>query len=226
MFNRDALERAVKLQQKSYELLKWLSQSVDKGTVTFGRAHGAMSAPAAARDWLEHNLLNLPEACRPAEEELQEFANLFSTYLLTSFQLEANARKHLRSDCGCFCSMCSYLVSAHRLKPKKLDKRNRKRAQKLKRQHLEQLAIDAEVSNPMKIQRVADNPELASELALVAYAGELIRRSKSFVEGPAVLALWREIAWTKNGTPDRKFRLEVGAILEAERSLVERLRAS
>ncbi|HRQ88622.1 MAG TPA: hypothetical protein PLA50_07480 [Bacteroidia bacterium] len=51
----------------------------------------------------------------------------------------------------------------------------------------------------------------------------MLDRIKGFSDGPAVLALWRDFAWTRNGAPDRKFKLNAKLVLESELHLVAQL---
>lgn len=69
-------------------------------------------------------------------------------------------------------------------------------------------------------------PSFGSELAMATYAVELKRRSKLASQAEGVLVLWREFAWIPTGSPKRDFRLTARGILEAERTIVDRLSTS
>src|SRR5688572_4501373 len=116
MFDGDALRRAVALSQLGHELVQWLGDQVAGGGLSFGRAHGTMSVQAAARDWIERNLTTLPACCRPVDADVPAFANLVSTYFLTSFELAPPGQKRLRSD-GCWCDWCTWVESSSSLRP-------------------------------------------------------------------------------------------------------------
>ena len=71
-----------------------------------------------------------------------------------------------------------------------------------------------------RIERLLGDNELDRDAALAAYTNELLNRSRGVRSSPAVLALWREIAWTKHGSPNHKFRLRAQDIMKAERRLL------
>lgn len=53
----------------------------------------------------------------------------------------------------------------------------------------------------------------------MAYARELLLRLAGDPGDPAILALWREFAWTKTGAPKKGFRLDAQDILDAQEAL-------
>jgi hypothetical protein len=63
-------------------------------------------------------------------------------------------------------------------------------------------------------------PEVARQLAIVAYARELGRRSSYRGQGRPVLALWREFAW-RDRRPIRSFELSTQDVLDAEEAVRE-----
>ena len=113
MFDPDVIRRAVALSQLGHELVQWLGDVVAGGGLSFGRAHGTMSVQTAARDWIEHNLSTLPARCRPDDADVPAFANLVSTYFLTSFELTPPGQKRMRSD-GCWCNWCTWAAPRRR----------------------------------------------------------------------------------------------------------------
>lgn len=62
------------------------------------------------------------------------------------------------------------------------------------------------------------------DAAMVAYAGELVRRCGGAWNGPEVLALWRGFAWTATGSLIRGFELTLSDILHAEDRLKRAVR--
>jgi hypothetical protein len=62
------------------------------------------------------------------------------------------------------------------------------------------------------------------DAALVTYGAQLLRRCEGYTTGPAVLALWRQFAWTPGGSPRRGFELRAEDILAAEGRLRGALR--
>ena len=81
MFDHERIERAVRLQQKSYALLKWLNNALGKGGVSFDKAHDAASESDVAREWIHRNRLSLPATCCPQDDELQEDCARFISFL-------------------------------------------------------------------------------------------------------------------------------------------------
>ncbi len=223
MFVRDEIYQAVDLHQRSYNLVKWLGTAMKKGFIQFNRAHEYMDMDAAAKEWIENHLLNLPPNCRPESEGLDQFAKYFSTYLTTSFDLVPKPGWQLSSECGCYCSFCTYAVSAPNLKTKKLTRRDVQRAQKLKAITLTQLANEQQVLlAEAKIAKLIGSPETALDVSLIAYGQQLLERTHGRSVGPSVLALWREIAWDKSA-PKKDFELRAKDILRAEKSLTTRI---
>ena len=60
--------------------------------------------------------------------------------------------------------------------------------------------------------------------ALATYGKELVSRCRGGgSSGTAVLALWREFAWTSQGSPNPRFKLRATDILTSEQALVRAL---
>jgi hypothetical protein len=213
MFDEDRLRETLQLQHKSYELLRWANRAVKEGRLKVAELHGKMSTFEAARSWIERNLSSLPPEARPAPDQVDEFAHLFASYLITSFQV---AKQRWVSD-GCDCSFCSYLIAVPHLRVKTPSRLDRELARKLKVLALERLALDFEL--PLfadELERfLAEHPEIERDLALVAWTIEVLRRGEFRGQGEPVLALWREVAW-KDGRPDRKFEPTPERVLTAQ----------
>ena len=226
MFERTTIERAVDLQQRSYKLLKWMADAVDRGFISFGAAHTFSTLPEATSAWIEEHYLNLPNAARPERADLPAFANLFSTYLDNSFDLVEQPGQRLYSpDAHCFCPLCSWLVAIPRLQTKKLSPHDKRRAHRLTISALRQLALELDISiDDARAEQIADEAEMREPLALVAYGHDLLRRMIGVAEGPATLALWRRFAWTAQGSPKQGFDLTADAILGGEATSIARLR--
>jgi hypothetical protein len=228
MFERTIIENAVDLQQRSYKLLRWMADAVDRGFISTRAAHSFSTLPEAALDWLDRHYNDLPNAARPERDDARRFANLFSSYLESSFDLYEHPRQRLYSpEAHCFCPMCSWLVDMPRLQPKKLTRHDKERARKLSASALRQLAIelDLAITEPF-VEQTVDEAAMREPLALVAYGHDLLRRLAGVVEGPATLALWRRFAWTPEGSPKHGYQLTAAAILDGEAAAVACLRAS
>jgi hypothetical protein len=219
MLNRDELSKAIDLQRRSYNLLLWLRGAISKGVIRLDRAHDYMSETEAATEWIDRHYLNLPPDCRPEKDQLASFARFFATYLTTSFDVVKQPGQQLTSSCGCYCSHCAYLAAASHLKTKKLLPRDKQRARKMKIAALQQLSMEyhAELER-QQLEKLINSETSAADVALLTYGQQLIERAHGRSAGPAVLALWREIAWDKTA-PRKGFQLDAEAILRAEQSL-------
>ena len=224
MLELHEVRRAIDLREISYQLLRWIGSSLETGAVSFNVAHEAMSAADAAEEWLRRHWNNIPLELRPLESDIFAFSMLFSSYLATSFELDGNPRAIVASDCGCYCTWCSYLAAGPNLKTKKVGKKAKKDARQLKTVYLQQLAssYDLNISTAV-IDPLIEREELSYDVSLTTYASELVRRTKFASQGEGVLVLWREIAWA-NDVPRRKFSLDSQAIVDAEERIVGQMK--
>jgi hypothetical protein len=226
MLNRDEIFQAVDLHQRSYNLLLWLRTAISKGVIRFDRAHDYMDEGEVATEWIEGHYLNLPSNCRPEREQLPAFSRFFATYLKTSFELVKEPGGLLVSSCGCYCMICSYMTAGSNLKTKKLSRRDKDRARKIKITTIQQLSHEHGVHlDQQRLEKLIDSESLARDVALLAYGQQLIARTRGVSHGPAVLALWREIAWTKTA-PKKNFELAAEDILRAEQAVAAALMES
>jgi hypothetical protein len=226
MLNLLDIQRAVDLQQRSYRLLRWLGTAIDAGQVGLDQLHDTLSLAQAARAFLDANLTALPPEHRPAPEELQAFANMFASYLTTSFDLLPNPGTRGLSPCGCTCELCIYLVSAPHLAPKKLAPVDKVRARGLEIRCIEAVARErGVVLGAGAAEALADLDSLREPLAMATYGRELLKRMVGDFEGPEVLALWRRFAWTVKGSPKKGFTFTMQSILDAETAVVRAIEA-
>jgi hypothetical protein len=227
MFDPDQLRRVVQMHEKSYRLLKWMNSALRRKVLAFDVVHSAMSMAEAAGEWINRHCDNIPSDVRPAKSELQPFANLFSSYLATSFELQVKPRPSLYSPCGCYCSWCSYVAAGSNLKPRRITPGARRDAHELKRVYLRSLVVESALKlGDAGISQAMEDPAIAEDLAWAAYGRELMRRTEFTSQGIGVLVLWRELAWDKKGQLKPKFRLSPERILAAEKRLVDRIAAT
>jgi hypothetical protein len=220
MLKREEIIEAVDVQRRSYKLLLWLRTAISKGVIRLNRAHDYMDEAEAAQDWIEGHYLNLPPDCRPERDQLKAFSRFFATYLTTSFELVDQPFQRLESECGCRCPICAYMTGPHDVKTKKVYRRDKERARKIKLAALQQLSWEHNVRlDTQQLEELVDSPTTAADVALLAYGQQLVARTRGTSEGPAVLALWREIAWDTTA-PKKNFELTAEDILRAEHSLV------
>jgi hypothetical protein len=226
--DRTRLEEALDLQRRSYNLLLWLAEAVPRGFISFNTAHDYASSSESAKVWIEEHFDNLPSGSRPltcAEPVLTRFANVFASYLETSFDLAESPGTRLGTRCGCYCPFCAVVVAAPHLRPKRLSPADKRRARNLQRTCVEQLATKAGLSLTTEaIDEMLGDRDTLERAAMVAYAAQLLSRCEGHYTGPYVLALWRTFAWTAKGSPKKEFKLEMDAICDAEDLLNEALR--
>lgn len=218
MLNSERLAEAVAIHQACYALLKWMVSAIDRGFVAGRTAHTYVSDADAASEWIEEHYLNLPVDCRPVArrgEPLRRFANYFSSYLTTSFELHEAGQSE-----GCSYDLCRYLDEATHLRPRKPAAADKKRAQRLKRDYLVQLALAVGSKDPeAAAARLVAARGVQRDISLAAYGFYLLRRCEGHSTTPAILALWREVS-RRSGAPVRGFRLKADGILDAEGRLV------
>lgn len=220
MFEAKALDRLIRLHEKSYGLFTWLNDSLRRGKRSLTSVSGPLSFSDAAATWLRSNLERFPEEHRPQPDEFGEFSHLLVSYLSTSFEVVDRA---MHRCSGCWC--CVYWIESRHLRARNPDRKARGTALELKVLCLRTLGeelglplLDGELR-----EFIRKGKDFARDLALVAYACELARRTKFASQGEGVLALWREFAWDEQGGPRRTFRLKSAEILKAEAVLKGKL---
>jgi hypothetical protein len=184
-------------------------------------AHQYAKSADAAFDWIDEHYMNLPAAARPDRRHLREFANFFGTYVTSSFDVIERPGTRRISSCGCYCPLCVQIVNAPILQPKKLTKGDKARALGLMADRVTALAFEEGIAaQPEHVTAVARGNETRRHAAYSAYGYWLIRRLEGESDGKAVLSLWREIAWSKTGSPIKGFKLRYEDFIDSEVSLV------
>jgi hypothetical protein len=222
VIDRDDIGTCVDIARRCYRALLWVGRTLDKGGLPFDEVHDRLSAQESARRWVTRFQAQLPPDARPPDGEANRFANYFATFLTTSFDLVADPGKRARSDCGCPCRFCTYLVAAPHLQPRKLTKRNKADALRIERDAVEQLGVECDAKQDA-VEAVLADSAMREHTAVLAYGREMMRRCSGFTSGAAVLALWRRFAWTDQGSPKRDFALTADAIVAAEDELLAAL---
>ena len=225
MIPSDQLEQAISIHERSYRLLKWLASAMNKGFMPAAGAHDACTGGEAALAWIERHYLNLPTGCRPSLEEMVPFANMFGSYLETSFSIVDEPGVQRVSDHNCWCAFCCRVVKASHLVPKSVDARDKSRAAKLRLRRVEALALEEGLHWPSDDAEALVTGSTRRDASLSAYGTSLLERLKGVSSGFGVLALWREIAW-RNGSPDHRFKLKHHDIVAAECRLLAAMQAS
>ncbi len=192
------------------------------------RASHHSGGPEAAIDWLRSNYDYIPEELRPSKDAINEFAAFFSTYLTSSFDMverPGTRGKGPTPKFGCRCDLCMRIIQASHLQPKKLHTRDKRRADFLMIECLAQFAREngLDLGEQLAAQ-IVSNQETRRSAAYLAYGDWLIRRLAGESDGPAILALWRIIAWDPRGGMRRGFELQLKDFKVAEETLVSAIR--
>ena len=221
MLDPVTLERAVQLQRKAYRLLRWFQGHLDSAVFPAHEAHAAMGSAMVARSWLESYVVRFPEDAAPEPVELEELSSMFASYLTTSFDLVTDPLNRVASRTGCMCDVCTYMARCSTLQPKRLTAGDKAHAKRLKTEVLKRLAAehDRDVAAP-RFPTLLKDPAIDERAALLAYANQLLLRLSGDPGDPSILALWRDFAWTRDGSPKRGYVLSSSDILSAERDLV------
>ena len=224
LLDHTQLDHAVRMQHKSYALLRWATTAVADSVIQFQTRHYAdTTLPEATEAWLRRHLKGLPREIDLREDEIPAVAAMFSTYLHNSFDMIPEPGLRLYSpDAHCFCPICSWLIAAPHLKAKKLTPADKKRAAKLQRAALQSVATANGLNlTESTATQLLSTDQTGEDAALVAYGRDLLLRVRGHATGPAVLALWRRFAWNRLGSPKPGFKLTAELILDAERRLFD-----
>ena len=228
MLDAGVVADAVRLQEQSYRLLRWMAEAIPKGFINFDAAHHYASLAGAAQAWIVRHHADLPTAARPERDDIPRFARLFASYLESSFDLIAEpGMRKVSEGAHCFCPMCSWLVRAPNLQAKRVTSAIKRRADTLSAIRVRTYArqLELAISDDALVALLA-RADLREPIALTTYAHELLARLDGFPDGPAALALWRRFAWKPEGSPRPGFELRAPDIMAAEAQLIGDLRAA
>lgn len=221
-----ALSFAIDIQQRSYRLLRWVGAAIDDGRLPAQFATRHEEGPGAAVEWVRRYHGIFPTDVQVEPSSVEALGNFFWTYVVTSFDVVAEpGTRGEYGTTGCTCELCVRLVDARHLKTKKLREHDKRRALDLMTQRVVTLAD--EHGAPASEERVTpwlQEPALRRAMGYSSYGASLLERLRGETDGPPVLALWREIAWTRTGAPIKDFVLDVADFEASERLLLDHLR--
>lgn len=220
MFDPKLLSEVLDLHERAFALLRWVRAALKQGQVSFATVHQNTDTATAAAEWIQRHFNNIPRDARPEADRIAAFANLFVSFLTTSYRMSRTVMmRQTRAGCCCTCSYCSYLQAATGLQPRIPSKKDASVAVELKRIYLSDLASELEIAEPAaRINGILQNADVAQDVALATWGAELVRRAEFASQGEAVLALWRQFAWSDN-QPRKKFSLKASMILAAEEKI-------
>jgi len=228
MLPADDLAFAIEIQQKSYRLLRWVADAVDTGIVAAQTVSHHSDGPEAAIDWVRRYHGTFPREIQVESADRDALASFFWTYVVSSFDVDVEAgTRGAAGTHGCTCDLCVRLVDAGHLRTKKLRAYDKRRALDLMVRRGAALASEHDHSIDDEIARsYLDDAGLRRAMGYSAYGETLLERLGGTVEGPVVLALWREIAWSRQGSPLKDFTLDVGDFVTAERLILDTVDAA
>lgn len=177
----------------------------------------------AAEDWLRFNYDLIPERLRPPRAEIDEFAAFFSTFLISSFDLVAGkpGSEGRREWAKCQCELCRRFVNAPRLKAKTLYAHDKLAAEHLMEEFVWQLARENGLAiDELLAKQLVTGPQTRRSAAYMTYGHWLIQRLSGLSDGPAILVLWRLIAWDPRGGMRPNFELKIEDFRAAEKCLL------
>lgn len=228
MIDANRFPEVVELHHKSYDLLRWVRASLQKGVLSFSVVHTNTDTAAAAEEWISRHMTNLPADVRPRADQVPTFAKLFISFLTTSYRLKSNSVRMV--DSCCCCSSCAYLQAGPNLEARTPSKKDSQTAHQLKRIYLRELADELGSSNAAQIpDLLLGRKESAESIARATWGRELMRRSEFASQGEAVLTLWRQCNWNVDGRnwgADGKPRnVTAKEILAAQDRIIDAIRA-
>ena len=181
VLTRDDVTVLLARQQAAYELLLWLGRtSADDPTLLDSDAVGELAHARTAAAWLARHLTRIPADLAPERMD-GPFAELFASFLTTSFRIE-----HVHFDGRL---VATYLVRG--ATPGPVPRAGLAACQTLALKHL--LVAEGASLAPGDVGGLARRSDLAEALGLWTYVWELDRRSRGKGKGPLVHALWRRL---------------------------------
>ncbi len=216
------LHRAVGLQRKSYQLLRWLEEAFEEGFITPASVQKYADHAEVALDWLDEHYLNLPKRARPERAELPALARFFTTYLQSTFELEHDPGTDVFYAWVSYHYRLETRPRRQHFRQRAIQRRDRQRADGLRRTFARELAAKNSRSDA-EADALLERPELRPTLSYGAYGQDLLRRVEGFAQGAATLELWRAFAWTAEGSPKKGFQLRTRDILDAQRRVADAL---
>lgn len=218
-FDYKLLAKAIATRDHSYKLLMWISDAIDKRMIQPSQAAHHSGGSDAATEWLRSNYYHIPEDLRPPQNTIDEFAAFFSTYLTSSFDVieKPGTRGEGPTPQWCRCELCMRIVNSPHLQAKKLYARDKRRADFLMAECVVELAKEngLDIDDELTTQLVTDE-KTRRYAVYIAYGHWLIRRLSGESDGPAILVLWRLLAWDPRGGMRRGFTLQLDDFKVAE----------
>ena len=216
MFNREEIEKAIRIHKLGYQFLLYLKNKMDRQEITFSRVNEHEESSEVFFEWMNVYYDYLPASILPDRGEIRAFSNYFASYLTTSFAF-IEAPENEADLAGCYlCLQMKNLAQLKIIPPGKADKviAAEKRIEAVKR-----LGDFYGMEFPReRYTLIANHEKYLSDAACLAYVKALFERIASSAGGVYILALWRQFAWV-DGKRIRGFELETDVILNSIESI-------
>lgn len=196
--NREDIERILRLQNSAYELLLWLNKRAEtEQEILSDQNLEKWRFGESCEAWVRDVRGMIPQALRPADDEIPAFARLFSSFFQTSFRLVESAPTVAYDYYG---HESGYVGSGRRKlmagapsgkKTPKGKAKVGKSARELRLIALEELAIENDfLPSRAELEALERDSSLLPALTLWTYVHELNRRAHFASQGEAVRSLW------------------------------------
>lgn len=197
------IHRVLSLHEQAYRLLLWLDRQAKSSPQALSSDEVArLAKPAGCLKWLEENRAALPGELRPAQSQADEWANLFSSFFETSFEV-----RHLEFG--------GQLLDSNltRRRPGGPSQFSEQSVQALAVKHL-LAAYEVRVSQG-DAAKLAQRKSIREHVVVWTYIWELSRRAIGKGKGVVVHRLWRSIS------PETRKSLSVDRAKQARQAIVD-----
>jgi hypothetical protein len=223
MFDVKEIKEAISISNQTYNLIIWLNKALEEGFIEFNSVKEITETTVIAKNWLENHIENIPMNAKPTNnnsDTWDKYLNMFCSYFQTSFDIVQEPGKryipHLLRERN-----KSYKTNPY-IKPKSISSSNKNNTQQLKLDYLTNLTKHEKIAiNFETIKLIEKN--IDHKLAIATYGATLIERQKGKIHSSTILALWREFAWEKSGSPKSDYFLEAEEIIASEQLLLNEL---
>ena len=200
-----SVENAITMSNQGYSLLKWLENALQEEFLSHRSVHEFLNSPLIASEWIKNNYENLPIHARPENLTpafLEPFSNLIGSYLQTTHRLiEHPGTRYVPVNIR---GNGDRRTRNRHIIPIRLSPKEKRRAVTLRTEFVTNFLWERDLF----IDDVATWYRFENGLSAIAYLTYvdcLIKRLAGHHVGGIHLALWREMAWHREGSPKQRF---------------------
>lgn len=226
--DKHEVESLLRLQKSAYEFLLWLDKRAETQQELLSDDNlEKWRFAQSCETWVRSIHGMIPQAIRPAQNEIPAFSRLFSSFFQTSFYITENAPVRSYDYYGHangFVGSGKRKLMAGSPRGKTSSRGKSKVADStrmLRRAALEEIALENGLfPSQATIEQVEQNHNIDRALNLWTYVHELNRRANFASQGEAVRALWQSLDKSERET------INVESVLAARDSLLWALKNS